>query len=263
MLSTQIPITFEEMEMINRVLIGCTKVVYRYRGPESQWCKLVRRTINPSKEQLVKVFLYDKLSTAYFSPKDIESKFSEQVEQVDHATVSRSLKKFARVRVLQSSNERQQRPRPGKKKWNDKINPGPTSIYTTTENEAILRKFVSKLGPRGIIYGHLYESDILTEYLKFYYFSYMIYCKYTDVKNVARSWKAKFVMDTKLLQETTSRHLLNQKFVRQRSDKDLMKIATQLAKADLIKRNWEDDKLYTEFFIEGGRCYPVIEASNL
>jgi hypothetical protein len=253
------------MDMITKIVMGCTKDVYRYYGPESQWRSRVRELLKPSKEHLVQLLSYRTMisSGTYFNPKDIERKFSEEVGDVDHATVSRSLKKFTKVKVLQSSDDSNRRLRPGRPGRNDRINPGPRSSYSISSSEAALREFVSRIVPRGIIYGYLYESDVLMQFLKFHHYSTMMRCKYGNMKEFEKSLRAASVLDTKSLNETTSQHLAKQTFLRQKSDKDITRAATWLAKEDLIKRNWEDDELYTQFFIRGGRCYEVIEESNL
>jgi hypothetical protein len=265
--TTQILISLEDVETVNRIIVGCTKIVYWIYGPESQWTNFIlKHLLSPSKEQLVQVFFNDILDYPSLSliPKEIESKYSDQVEQVDHATVSRSLQRYVKCNILEITNESQNRRRgPGRPGRNDGTRPGPVSVYSATESEIAIRKFVLRPVPRGLIYGALYESDVLTQYLKFHHYVNMIYCKYANVKEYLRSKKAKVVMDSELLDNRTTQFLNNQEFFRQKSDKDIMKRATNLANSDVIKQNWEKDELYTNFFISGWRCYPVMEFSNI
>ena len=76
-------LTFEDMTTIIKIVIGCTKIVYRYYGPESQWSNMTIKLLKPSKEHLVQLFMYEhsKSSDENFSPKEMESRFSEYVRK--------------------------------------------------------------------------------------------------------------------------------------------------------------------------------------
>ena len=226
------------------------------------------KLLKPSKGQLVRLSAYEhsKSSGEYFSPKDIELLFSEYVEKVDHSIVSNSLKKLAKVNVLEKlyENEEIQR-KPGKPRKDDRVDklPGPTSKYTQSENEITLRNFVSRPVPREMIYRHLLNSDVLLEHLKFLHYHIKIRCKYGNVNEIVKSIQAKGPITQESLDEFKSRFLHNQNFWRQKDDKQIMLFATEFAKMDLRQRDWRNDSLYTEFFVDGGRCYPVIEESNV
>ena len=220
---------------------------------------------NHQKSRLVQVYFNAKITSSgvSFIPKEIESKFSDQVEQVIHSTVTRSLQRYVKVNILERSNESQRPRHPGKPRRNYDTKPGPASFYTTTKSEIAIRKFVLSLVPRGSIYGFLLESNVLFQRLKFQHYADMIYRKYADVKEYLRSKKSMFIVDSKLLDSITLQFLNDQDFLRRKSDKEIMNDATNLANEDVIKRNWENDELYTNFFIGGWRCYHAMEVSNI
>ncbi len=192
---------------------------------------------------------------------EIESRYSKQCGLVHHSTVSRALTYLTKANFLKPYEGLK---RPGRlKKSNERENsPGPTSNYTKKDNDIILTNLVCKRAPRARIYKYLRESDVLLEYLKFCRYQGMMRCKYGRMNELIKAKKTKGPMTEEMIAQFKSRHLRGQNFLLQKSDEEIMLMATRMAKFDLSQKNWETDSLYTMFFVTGGRYYSIIEESN-
>jgi hypothetical protein len=264
-LSSSNTITLKDIDTIIEIIAGCTKHVYRYTGQEDQWYNRItnyrHRIMKPSKKLLAQISIVKSPLDLRISPKQLESKFSEQI---DHETASHALTNLTKVNYLQESQDVRAK-RPGKPKKDDveNIPPGPKSIYTISNDVLNLKNFVERAFPRAVIYQHLLKCDVLEQFLKFHHYSGMIRIKYTDPDEMVRIEKAKRPIDEKSLDKFKKKLEQHRCLLNQKNDKEIMLDASKKAKQDVRGRDWKCDPLYTEFFILGGLCYPVIEQSNV
>jgi hypothetical protein len=248
----------ETILLINRVIIGCTKLV-NFLGAENQWKTEIRRSLKPSIEYLVTTLVIDlskQDEERRFSPKDIEIRFSESVGNVHHSTITRSLRKLVSLNHLKIVKDNS-RKRPGRPRASSTNTgrPGPKSEYSRSEAEVFLDNFVRTLFPRGMIYFSLYEAGVLSRLLKFFHYEQMISLKYSEIEQILKIEKAKAKHKVDSFGVIEPMCLSLQKDLKKKTDERIMIDASKLTKRDLRVRNWQNDRLYTTFFKTGGLCY--------
>jgi hypothetical protein len=249
-------------------VIGCAKDVYRYYGPEKKWKKRFFQA-KANKKNLVTLSVIERAkrsSDTKFTPEGVRSTYSLDVEPADHSTVSKSLKFLSKIDFLTYSKEDTSLGKPGKQKNDTSMNmiPGPTSAYSLSKSQTEIRAFVCRPEIRWRICSYLYESDIMLEFLKFHYYTMLIRQKYYSTNSVEKIIRSKGSIKleadiTKIKEEYKE----SKTFLANKSDSDIMRVATKLAKKHLQEPTWQTDPLYTDFFIRGFICFRVIEQSNL
>ena len=182
-------------ELINRIVVGCTKYVYH----EEKNFKIVK----PSKERLVTLWIYERHCklNKQFRPNEIRSGCLNIIGNVDYATNSRALGKLAKVWALEPSQE-EDKSSPGRPKGDDMSLPlsGPNNVYSTTEYRHRIEKLVKKEVPRARIFRLLTESHIIEKFLTFRCYTWFIYRKYVSFEDMATVAKIK---DNSLLEEAS------------------------------------------------------------
>jgi DNA-binding transcriptional ArsR family regulator len=258
-------ITFADILIICKVLIGCTKDVYRYYGPEEQWNRKIKKLVRPSQIELVVLKKYKSLerrtdNESIFSPHDLQSEFSRDVKKIDQPTVSRALKILSKVKYIEKIDI--VRKGPGKPKANDRENTsGRKSYYKKTDDKEITT-LLSRFAPRAIIFQHLHESDVMEQFLKFHHYNNLIRTRDTKINDLMEIEKAKGILTEESLIALKNDYEEKHNLLSNKNDKEIMRVSSKLAKMDLTNRDWQTDELYTEFFKRGFLAYRVIEQSN-
>lgn len=259
-------VTFRDIPIITRIVIGCTKYVYRYFGPEDRWYNKVMKLIKPSNRELVQTMVIRKSKRGHdsdlkFIPKEVQMKFSETVNEIDQPTVSRALSQLTRVKYLEKVMDVHQGPGKPKTYDNGKI-PGIKSLYTEVYGQK-LTDYVTRLSTRFIIYHQLRESDVIEEFLKFHYFKDYMVIKFSTIHSLLEVEKAKGQLTEESLAKLNEEYKGQQRLLKSKTKNEIMIYASKSAKFHLTTSDWRTDELYTEFFKEGFRTYEVIESSNL
>jgi len=88
--------------------------------------------------------------------------------------------------------------------------------------------------------------------------------KYYEIDSAEKIIRAKgLIMQESAIAEIKKEYKDSKGFLANKSDSDIMRVATKLAKKHLQKSTWQTDLLYTDFFIRGFICFRVIEQSNV
>lgn len=217
---------------------------------ENQWYnkRLIPR--KPSQRQLVLLsVLWPSLSKtvagdSFRSFPSVNSKLSN-VEKVDPAVVNRGLKTLVKVGYYQKQIDG--------KRIEDLS--GPNKLYSETDYLSILKKLVTSLVPRYIIYQELRESNILQRYLRLCRYVELIRCKYIDLVKMLKVKRAIGPAQESEIEDYEKNYFENQRFLKQKSNKEIFLVASKLAVKELQERLWHADILYTRFFIGGGISY--------
>ena len=129
---------------------------------------------------------------------------------------------------------------------------GPNIVYSESDYTLMLKKLVSRLIPRSIIYIMLRQSNIIERYLRICKYVQLIRCKYIDVDKTMKVIRAMKIIP---IDEYEKGYIENQKFLKQKTNLEIMINAFKLANKELNERLWHNGSTYTKFFITGGISY--------
>lgn len=169
------------------------------------------------------------------------------VERIEPPVVNLALKPLVKVNYYDKKNI---------KRTNADALSGRNIVYSESDYTLMLKKLVSKLIPRSIIYIMLRRSNILERYLRICKYVQLVRCKFIDVDmtmNVIRAMKIRPI-EEKEIDEYKKGYIENQKFLKQKTNLQIMINAFKLANKELNERQqvWHNDSTYTKFFITGG-----------
>lgn len=244
--------SFSDNELVDRILIGCVKYVYL----EEKNVTLVRKKL-PQKH-LAGIAVRELLDESdHLRPNDVRKKFSKLDLNIDYSTVSRTLSKLVNVGYSEKSGVNSLK-KPGKSKADnlDVHLTGPKDVYKKTGYYLALEQVIHKEIPRWKIYTSLRMSYTLDKFLTFGSYAWLLARKYTDVEEYLKVAKIKGIIDLHEFYEQWKQY---QEWLQPIKDEDLLMIASEMAKQELIVRDWKTDLLYDEFFVNGGLSYPIID----
>ena len=122
-----------------------------------------------------------------------------------------------------------------------------------------LKKLVTTLKPRSIIYRTLSRSSILERYLRVLNYVDLIRRRRIKVEDAITNKRAYSVepLQEDEINEFAKGYIKDQKFLRQKSIKEIFSFVCKFSLNELIDRHnsWYSDKRYTRFFIEGGIAF--------
>ena len=156
----------------------------------------------------------------------INSKLSN-VEKIDPAIVNHGLKTLVKVGYYQKQID------------GSRIEDlsGPNKLYSETDYVSILKKLVSRLVPRYIIYQKLRESTFLQRYLRLCRYVELIRCKYIDVVKMVKVKMATGPAQESEIEDYKKNYVENQRLLKQKSNKEIFLVASKLAVMELQERS--------------------------
>jgi len=246
-----------EEETVKQVIIGCAKSVLL---AESQWYRKRLRPRKPSQKQVdLALTLWPSLSSsrvipefrAFPSVRERLAKIGLDKVLIDHPDVNRALKCPVNIGYFQKQ---------AGMPMNDGRS-GRNIVYTETDFVVMLKKLVSKLKHRAVIYSTLRLSHILERYLRVCHYVGLIRCKRIDVKNAVklkRIYALTPILESEI-EEYEKVYIEDQETIKKKSNDEIFSVACLKAKNDLHDKLWHSDIGYTRFFINGGKAYDQIQ----
>jgi hypothetical protein len=249
-------LTLEDFMVINRILIGCTKVVY---GAEIHFYEEKIGIFNPSLKKHAAESLYGILKNEYknthFSQTQLQKKFHGDVRNIDRSDLFNVLTQYRNIHVL-TKEKNLKRPR-GKPSTEDSKLTHRNSIYSSDPYFISLNETLDKMPVRVLLYGYLFESYILRRYSDVCHYAKLRQLKVLGAYKMIYNIKRSGISAEKDLEAL---HLkLNQRYKEliKLDDKELIEISRrqtevvfELNKPDPWNKVW-----CKEFFLSGGLSY--------
>ena len=225
-------LTLEEIMLINRIIIGCSKFAY------SKLEFTIYKT-TPKKElaafELLKQLSSNTLNQ--FSQSTIREKLYPEIQNIDKSDLSDLFKIFLETRYIQNidlTKLTKKRGRPSKK--TDSKKPGIKSYYQESDYHKKLKQVITKPNVRHLIFTYLLESNVIRLYL------YKIYLY------IFKELKIKKTFSNDIIHLKEGYIILNKN--------NINKLSKRLVQIQLMNRNWQQsDPLYDHFYISGGLYY--------
>lgn len=170
---------------------------------------------------------------------------------IDHPDVNRALKCPVNIGYFQKQ---------AGKPLNDGLS-GRNIVYTETDFVIMLKKLVSKLKHRAVIYSTLRLSHILERYLRVCHYAELIRCRRIDVKEAVklkRTYALTPILESEI-EEYEKVYIEDQEIIKQKNNNEIFLVACLRAKNDLNDKSWHSDVDYTRFFKNGGMAYSQIQ----
>lgn len=253
-------LTLEDFMVINRILIGCTKVVY---SAEIHFYNEKTGVFNPSLKKHVGKSLYDIVKNEYnnthFSQTQLQSKLHGDVRNIDRSDLHDVLNQYKRIHILTKENNLE-RPRGRPSIENSKLTHR-NSIYSSDPYFVSLNETLDKMEARVILYGYLDESNLLTRYLDVRHYAKMRQIlvlgpdKMIDDINRLGVFTEKDLglLHLKLKHEYNALMKLDDKQLREFS-REQTRIVLEISNNNNKTNQWNED-WYKEFFLCGGVSY--------
>lgn len=140
--------------------------------------------------------------------------------------------------------------------------PGRNIVYRETSLVSNLKKLVTTLKPRSIIYRTLARSNILERYLRVLNYVDLIRRRHIKVKDAITNKRAYSMepLQEGEINDFAKGYIEDQKFLRQKSIKEIFSFVCKISRNELVDRHnsWYSDKRYIRFFIDGGIAYSEV-----
>lgn len=251
-------LTLEDFMVIHRVLIGCTKMLYSI---EIRFYNDKKGVFIPSLKKHAGQSVYNIVNNGnkntHFSQTQLQSTLLGEVRNIDRSDLYDVLKQYKNIRVLQKENNLKRHR--GKPSIEDSKLTRRNSIYSADPYFISLNKTLDKIEARVIIFGCLFESNLLTRYLDV--------CHYARIRQLLVFGAEKMTHNIKKLGVLTEKDLeafqlkLKQQFnaLRKLDDKQLRDLSREETEF-VLKLNSEKNKRWNEnwcrdFFLRGGISY--------
>ena len=241
---------------IRDVVIGCFKSVIL---AESRYYRTRLRPHKPSGKQLALSSIYWPSLSMIEHPNGFRpfpyaksrlNNLGVDTRKIDSPVVSRAMKSSVNMGYYQKRSE---------KRCSKEGLPGRNVVYMESSLVSNLKKLVTTLKPRSIIYRTLSRSSILERYLRV--FNYVdlfrrLRIKVEDAITNKRAYSVEQLQEDEI-NEFAKGYIKDQKFLRQKSIKEIFSFVCKFSLNELIDRHnsWYSDKRYTRFFIEGGIAF--------
>lgn len=242
-----------EMEMVKQVIVGCSKSVLL---AEHRWYHKRLRPRGPTEKERA-------LSSIFWPSLSLSSTFNDGfrpaelshlgLESVSPPVVNRGLKSSVNIGY---HKKQEGKPR------DDGLS-GPNVVYVETDLLSTLKKLVSDLKYRAIIYTTLRLSHFLERRLRVCHYAELITCKHIGIKDALKRKRTFALLVSPILEtdieEYEKNYVENQKLLKQKSNNEILLVACLRAKNSLHDKLWHSDIDYTRIFIEGGIAYSQIQ----
>lgn len=248
-------------QQIREVIIGCSKSVIL---AETRYYRNRLRPRKPSGKQLVLSSIYWPSLSKINNPSGnefrpfpyVKSKLNNlgvDTPKVDSAVVSRAMSSSLNIGYYQKREEKNSK---------DGIS-GPNVVYTETSLVTNIKKLVTTLKSRSIIYRTLARSNILERYLRILNYVDLIRRRHISVKDAITNRRAYSMEPFQEgdINDFAKGYIEDQKFLKQKSIKEIFSFVCKISRNELIDRHdsWHTDKRYTRFFIDGGIAYNEVK----
>lgn len=243
-------VTLEEMIIINRILIGCSKLVVSSYVAGAR--KRARALSKPTTKRLVsitsilKLNRTDKYENKNFRPSDLRRQLPDEIKNVQAADLTDTLRYLSNLNmVTKTKRDRGKRGAPPRSSKKDLSQPGRQSFYQQTEYIKKLKQTVAKSIVRKLLFSFLLESNLIHKWLEFQCLLAFYLLKFNDINTIRKIGKAVNIIGEESKNENLYRN------VNQYDDRKLKRLANRQAIL-ILKRFKEHEELFTSLYINGG-----------
>jgi hypothetical protein len=245
-------LTLEEKILINRILIGCSKLIL------TSYFKDVKKTAKtrskPSKKALVSTYSIIDLimkvkDRSKFRPSNIRKKLPDENKDIQSADLSDILKSLSDMNLItKTQKDARKRGSPSKDSEYEAGERGIHSFYQSTEYFVSLKQVISKPVVRMLIFSFLLESKLIYRWL-----DHVCLLTFYMLKFGNKDTSRKIDMATGI----THNRLKNEKLydkVTYLDDKRLKEFADKTA-VSVLQHFEEYEEMFTNLYIMGGICF--------
>jgi hypothetical protein len=243
-------LTIEDLLLIHRILIGCTKVAIEVSNRASKTVKQV------TGRKLVSMSVEERLSTinGKFRPSEIRTVIPENLRNIDYSEISDILKIFVNQEWLQkSSPAKAKRGRPSTHNSNTV---GKKSYYSETDYFQTVKKIISRTEIRRILFLSLFESRVSQIFLTSATLHMLATFRRRGIEDRMKIYDLVAKQFGVLLKPGEEERISSLRDdILSLKDDDLEIVAGLKAKEWLTKTNFETDSLFLQFYLLGGMSY--------
>lgn len=250
-------LTLEEMIIIHRILIGCTKLIYdsNIKGAK----KLAKEDSSTPKKLLASTSVASyhitmNMDTLKRRPSDYRRSLSEDIKNIQAADLSDILKSLSVTNIVTKTetdsvsdiNGRKKRGRRRASEEIDTSKTGPKSFYQSSEYLKTLKDVISKPIARELIFSFLLESKLIYKWLDFiclYRFYLLKFGKTNTFERLETASRIDAMSETqlqRLFQEVS------------RLDDDNLRQMAHAEAVHILQHYRENEMLFCNLYLRGG-----------
>ncbi|HJT49340.1 MAG TPA: hypothetical protein VJ729_14240 [Nitrososphaeraceae archaeon] len=242
-------LTLEEKILINRILIGCSKLIYSSylqgaKNTAKAYSKLSKKDL-ASTYSIIHLTMRVK-DRSKFRPSNIRKKLPEENKDIQPADLSDILKSLSSINlVTKTQKDTRKRGSPSKNGQEDPSERGMHSFYQPAEYFEVLKQVIAKPMARKLIFGFLLESNLIHKWLDFNCLLALYVSKFSNIDNIKNIDKAVGVIQDELKDEKLYREVASL------TDKRLESIAHKFA-ISALQHFEEYEEMFTNLYLIGG-----------
>jgi hypothetical protein len=248
-------LTLEDFLLINRILIGCTKLMYFHKADCHDL--YVSKKGPESRKSFAGLLAFDTIlrmgtSDSVFRAKNVRTGFPEDVQKISYSDLSRILRMLKRVKLTD-----QQRPpnkKSGRPKSDEKRSHETNFYYSKSGYLLLLEKLITKPLARSILISLLVEAKVIQRYIEYSCLYALYEIKFFGLSYVLRTLQAREKLDTKQMAGYEKNLSVFAKIVNSHP-KQMKSVAHKMAQHQMNIRDFKNDAFYNHYYIMGGIFY--------
>ena len=249
-------LTLEDFALINRILIGCTKLAYIHK----QECIDLYTSGGHlgSRKLFGGILAFDYVlnfgkSNSVFRPKDIRASFPEYIQNLSFTDLSRILRNMKKTRLIKTAMRPDKKV--GRPRQEERGTPKTKFYYTKSDYLLSLKNLITKPLVRSILFSILLESKVIQRYLEYTCLFVLYEIKFSGLEHALKTLEVTERLDSKIL-SIYKKNLSNlTKIVNKSEPKRIKSIAHKMANEQLRLRDFKNDSLYNYYYVMGGIFY--------
>ena len=252
-------IDLEDLILINRILVGCTKLTYE-KKIDFLKSGLYKSELSPKSSRKsigsLQTFqhLLNKNNENSFRANNIRQIFDQEIQNISSADLSKILRIFKKVGAIDKTKTKGSaipRGRPRNNVESQKISGPKEHYYSETDYLSKLKKLITNPKVRIAIYSILLESNILREYLKYSVLHALYQLKSQDLDSTLKNDKVVCKLDEQSVNEMKFRLSDLHRSLLSSDKKQIEKIAQTIV-LDYMRRQEFYNDFYDLFYLTGG-----------
>jgi hypothetical protein len=242
-------LTLEEKILINRILIGCSKLIYNSHARGAK--KIAKARSKPSKKDLTSTYSITHLTMrvkdrSRFRPSNIREKLPYENKDIQSADLSDILKSLSNINLItKTQKEARKRGSPAKNSEDEPGERGMPSFYQPTEYLESLKQVIAKPVARKLIFSFLLESKLIHKWLDFTCLLALYISKFSNMDNIKNIDRAVGIIQDELKNEKLHKNVASL------TDEKLEKIGHKFA-VSALQHFEEYEDMFTNLYIIGG-----------
>ncbi len=250
-------LTTEDMIIIHRILIGCSKLVSVSRIEYAK--KAAKRVSKLSRKELVYLSSVINLTmtvkgTDKFRPSDLRTRLPDHIKNIQAADLSGILKSLCKITVLmKTERDTGRRGSPLKESQGLKSQPGSKSFYQPTEYLDTLKQVITKSIARKLLFAFIVESKLIHNWLHYICLLGIYQLRFSNIDTIIDTiLSVDRTLNVKQEESELEKLYEKQKMIAcQYDDTKLERIARERAIV-ILQHHAEYEDLITNLYISGG-----------